>query len=70
MRKSVAPGWLGLRRGLASIAVGVAALVWPQRTLELLLRLIGGFVIVTGLLAVAGGARRYDKSGVWRPWLC
>jgi len=56
MRKSVAPGWVGLSRGLASIVVGLAALLWPQPTLELLLRLIAAYVMVTGLVVVAGGA--------------
>ncbi len=69
MRNSTAPGLMCLSRGLASVVLGVTALLLPEPTLELLLRLIGGYVIVASLLAVAGGARLYDTRGVSRAWL-
>jgi uncharacterized membrane protein HdeD (DUF308 family) len=58
-----------LVRGLASIALGVAVLAVPEATLELLVRLLGVYAMLAGLVAIAGGARRNAEAGAWRGWL-
>jgi uncharacterized membrane protein HdeD (DUF308 family) len=58
-----------LVRGLASIALGVAVLAVPEATLELLVRILGAYAMLAGLVAIAGGAWRNAEAGAWRGWL-
>lgn len=66
--------WVMLVRGLAAIAFGVAAFVWPDITLWALVILFGVYVLVDGVLdvgmAVGGGSPEGDRlSGGRRLWL-
>jgi uncharacterized membrane protein HdeD (DUF308 family) len=45
-------GWVLLLKGLAGIATGVLALLWPSVTAQTLLYLIAAWVILTGALEV------------------
>lgn len=53
--------WLLLLRGIASIAFGVLAFVWPGLTLVTLVLFYGAFALVDGMIALAaafkGGAK-------------
>ncbi|MFE4958725.1 DUF308 domain-containing protein, partial [Streptomyces sp. NPDC056653] len=48
-------GWqILLTTGLAAIALGVIALVWPDATLRVLGVLFGVYLLATGVFALAG----------------
>ena len=44
--------WLLLRRGIATIAFGILAFIWPNLTLLTLTFLWGAYVIVDGVFAL------------------
>jgi len=45
--------WLLLLRGLAAVAFGALALVWPGPTIVVLVLLYGAYALVDGVLAIA-----------------
>lgn len=56
--------WSFLLRGLLAIAFGIILLVWPGATTRVLVLLFGIFVILVGLVIIAGGiveARAKEK---------
>jgi uncharacterized membrane protein HdeD (DUF308 family) len=59
--------WLGLLGGLASIAAGVLALIWPGITAVALAILVGIWAVVTGLAELAAAFRLRPAGG--RIWL-
>jgi len=64
----VAPRWWLVLGGLAGIAVGAIALVWPMVAANVLLILIAFWAIVIGVAQVLGGiALRKEIHGEW--WL-
>ena len=52
-----------LFRGLAAIAFGIIALVWPSPTLLVLVYLFGIFAIIGGIAAVAAGLQNREVHG-------
>ena len=50
--------WALALRGLAAIAFGVVAILWPGITLLALILLFAAYAIVDGVLAIASGIRR------------
>jgi uncharacterized membrane protein HdeD (DUF308 family) len=56
-------------RGLASLLLGAAAFTRPEANLEVLVRLIGGYVAVVGIVAVVGAIKLVDEAGTRRPVL-
>jgi uncharacterized membrane protein HdeD (DUF308 family) len=56
--------WVLLIRGIAAIAFGVLAFVWPGLTLATLILLFGAFALVDGVFALvtAIAGRRQDES--------
>jgi uncharacterized membrane protein HdeD (DUF308 family) len=60
--------WLLLLRGVAAIAFGVLAFIWPGVTLFTLVILYGAFALVDGILALAAAfASRSETVPRW--WL-
>jgi uncharacterized membrane protein HdeD (DUF308 family) len=59
--------WLILLRGIAAIAFGVLAFVWPGITLVTLALLYGAFALVEGALALAAAAAGGSPAPRW--WL-
>jgi uncharacterized membrane protein HdeD (DUF308 family) len=59
--------WLLLLRGLAAVAFGVIAFLWPAITLAALTYLFGTYVIVDGLVAIWAAFNLRGQVGVW--WL-
>ena len=60
--------WLTLLRGIAAVAFGILALIWPGKTLLMLLVLFGAYAMVDGLLALGAAFGRGRSSGAsW--WL-
>jgi len=49
--------WSLLLRGLLAAVLGIAALIWPNATLDLLIRLIGIFVLFVGIASLLGAFR-------------
>jgi uncharacterized membrane protein HdeD (DUF308 family) len=60
--------WLLLLRGIAAIAFGVLAFVWPGATLVTLIIFFGAYALIDGVLAIAAAiAGRGGSTPVW--WL-
>jgi uncharacterized membrane protein HdeD (DUF308 family) len=61
--------WLLLLRGIATIAFGVLASIWPGRTLLTLIFLWGAYVIADGVLALWAGISGKGGEIAPRWWL-
>jgi uncharacterized membrane protein HdeD (DUF308 family) len=59
--------WLLLLRGLAAIAFGVIAFLWPAITLAALTDLFGIYAIVDGLVSIWAAFNLRGQVGLW--WL-
>ena len=57
--------WALVLRGLAAIALGVLAFLWPHVTLTALVFLWGAYVLVDGVFAIAAGVRSHGESKRW-----
>lgn len=58
--------WLVLLEGIAGITFGVVTLIWPQITAFVLLLLIAGWAIATGILEIAAAILlRKELAGEW-----
>lgn len=57
--------WALVLRGIAAIAFGVLAFVWPAITLTALVFLWGAYALVDGAFAIAAGAKSYGESKRW-----
>lgn len=58
--------WMVLLRGLAAIAFGIVALIWPAMTLLTLVLVYGIFAIADGVLSIIGAiADREKSSSTW-----
>lgn len=62
-------GWFLLVRGLLAVALGIAALFWPQATLALLIRLIAVYVLLDGIVSLLGVFRGRDPGATLAPGL-
>jgi len=57
--------WLVLLRGIAAIAFGVLAWMWPGATLVTLVLFWGAYALVDGIAALLGG---WNAKEAGRPW--
>ncbi len=57
--------WALILRGLAAIAFGVLAFVWPHITLTALVFLWGAYALVDGAFAIAGGVKSHGDNKRW-----
>jgi uncharacterized membrane protein HdeD (DUF308 family) len=57
--------WVLMARGLAAIALGICAMVWPGVTLLSLVFLFGTFTIIDGVAAILLGFRGEADGTVW-----
>jgi uncharacterized membrane protein HdeD (DUF308 family) len=59
--------WLVLLEGVAGIAVGLVAFIWPTLTAIILLVLIALWAIATGIIEIAAAVQlRKELAGEWR----
>ena len=57
--------WILLARGIAAILFAVAAIMWPQISLAVLVVLFGVYALVDGILALAGALSPLAGSRWW-----
>lgn len=57
--------WALVLRGLAAIAFGILAFLWPHITVTALVFLWGAYALVDGVFAIAAGIKSYEKSKRW-----
>ena len=58
--------WVVLLEGLIGVALGIVTIVWPQITTVVLLLLIAGWAIATGILQIiAAIILRQEMTGEW-----
>jgi uncharacterized membrane protein HdeD (DUF308 family) len=56
--------WFFLLRGLVAVALGLCALFWPSSSLGVLLRLVGVYCLVDGIIGLVGALRGAERSSV------
>jgi uncharacterized membrane protein HdeD (DUF308 family) len=61
--------WLMLLRGLAGIAFGIAAFVWPGLTVLALTLLYGAFAMADGIFSLGAAATGTGEKGIPTWWL-
>ena len=61
--------WAFMLRGLLALGLGVSALIWPNLTLGLLVRLIGVYAILDGAAGFISGIRGRDLQSYLLPAL-
>lgn len=59
--------WVPTLRGVAAIAFGILAIVWPGIALLTLVALFGAFALIDGVIALAGLVRARGRTGE-TPW--
>ncbi len=57
--------WALVLRGIAAIAFGVLAFVWPAITLTALVFLWGAYALVDGAFAIAAGVKIHGENKRW-----
>lgn len=57
--------WALLLRGIAAVAFGVLAFVWPGITLTALVFLWGAYALVDGVFSIAAGIKSHGESRRW-----
>src|SRR3954454_12590111 len=55
--------WIPLIRGIAAILFGVAALIWPSLTLEVLVLFFGAYALIDGVFALVSGLMASGADG-------
>lgn len=59
--------WAMVLRGIAAVAFGALAFIWPQITLTALVFLWGAYALVDGAFAIAAGIKSHGEYKRW--WL-
>lgn len=54
--------WAILLRGILALALALCAFVWPSKTLGILVKLLGGYFAIDGVIAAVGAYRGNDKT--------
>src|SRR5215510_16341934 len=57
--------WALVLRGIAAIAFGILAFVWPHITLAALVFLWGAYALVDGVVAIIGGIKSHTENRRW-----
>jgi uncharacterized membrane protein HdeD (DUF308 family) len=51
-----------LIRGVIAVILGICAFVWPQKTIDILVKLLGVYFLVDGLTGAIGSYRSGDRA--------
>ena len=54
--------WAILLRGVLAVALAVCAFVWPQKTLDIFVKLLGAYFLFDGVLVAISAYRSGDKA--------
>jgi uncharacterized membrane protein HdeD (DUF308 family) len=57
--------WALVLRGIAAIAFGVFAFLWPNITLTVLVLLWGAYAVIDGVIAIAAGIKSHGEYKRW-----
>jgi uncharacterized membrane protein HdeD (DUF308 family) len=57
--------WAILLRGIVAILFGIAALIWPGLTIEVLVLMFGAYALLDGIFAVIVGIQQYGETKRW-----
>lgn len=57
--------WSLLARGIAAVVFGILALFWPDRVMEVLVKLLGIFVLIVGIVFTVGAVARRGPDRNW-----
>ena len=55
--------WWMMIRGLLALGLAVVALFWPQKTIGLLVNLLGAYLLIDGVIDAIGALRSRGKNG-------
>ena len=56
-------GWWFMIRGVLALCLAVIALFWPQKTISILVNLLGAYFLFDGLVGAIGALRAGGKGG-------
>jgi len=54
--------WAILLRGVLALALAICAFVWPEKTLDLFIKLLGAYFLIDGIIGAVGAYRSGDMS--------
>ncbi len=57
--------WSLLARGIAAVVFGILAIFWPDRVLEVLVKILGIFVLVVGIVFTVGAVAHRGPDRHW-----
>ena len=57
--------WVILLRGIFAILFGIAAIIWPGPTIEVLVLLFGAYALLDGIFAAIVGIQQYGENERW-----
>jgi uncharacterized membrane protein HdeD (DUF308 family) len=57
--------WLLLLRGVAAVAFGLMAVIWPDLTLRVLITLFGAYTVVDGAIEIWSGIQNRNVHDRW-----
>ena len=57
--------WLFLIRGVAAVIFGILALIWPELTVQVLIYLLGAYLVVDGIFTAAAALSEREQSERW-----
>lgn len=60
--------WVPLLRGIAAVAFGLMALIWPGLTVYALLLVFGAYAIFDGIMSIMLGFQRKSGDDRWWSW--
>jgi len=55
--------WFILSRGVLALGLAACAFVWPQQTLGILIKLLGAYFLIDGVISAVGSYRSSDTRG-------
>ncbi|MEU4225618.1 HdeD family acid-resistance protein [Nonomuraea sp. NPDC026600] len=65
MEQIASTWWLVLIRGILAVIFGILALIWPGKTLLVLVIFFGAYAIVSGIFSVFAAFRHGAQSRAW-----